>query len=116
MKRLIALLLFLCLSISLLVPLGVGATQPDEDPPAIYTMTQVSTAPGIVLRGEVKRVPKIASDGVTRYLSPLYAGDEPFMLARNLDNVAVLVDKDRVKSGIFAIEQQIGRASCRERV
>lgn len=53
----------------------------------------------------VKRVPKIASDGVTRYLSPLYAGDEPFMLARNLDHVAVLVDKDRVKSGIFAIEQ-----------
>lgn len=27
------------------------------------------------------------------------------MLARNLDGVAVLVDKDRVKSGIFAIEQ-----------
>lgn len=53
----------------------------------------------------VKRVPKIASDGKTRYLSPLYAGDEPFMLARNLDDVAVLVDKDRVKSGIFAIEQ-----------
>ncbi len=49
--------------------------------------------------------PKIASDGVTRYLSPLYAGDEPFMLARNLDKVSVLVDKDRVKSGIFAIEQ-----------
>ncbi|MBR3695509.1 MAG: tetraacyldisaccharide 4'-kinase, partial [Akkermansia sp.] len=53
----------------------------------------------------VKDLPKIASDGVTRYLSPLYAGDEPFMLARNMDGVSVLVDKDRVKSGIFAIEQ-----------
>lgn len=54
---------------------------------------------------KVKRLPKIASDGTTRYLGPLHAGDEPFMLARNLDGVAVLVDKDRVKSGIFAIEQ-----------
>ena len=53
----------------------------------------------------VRAVPKIASDGTTRYLGPLNAGDEPFMLARNLDGVAVLVDKDRVKSGIFAIEQ-----------
>ncbi len=53
----------------------------------------------------VDKLPKIASDGTTRYLSPLYAGDEPYMLARNLDKVAVLVDKDRVKSGLFAINQ-----------
>ena len=53
----------------------------------------------------VKNLPKIASDGKTRYLGPLHAGDEPYMLARNLDGVAVLVDKDRVKSGLFAIEQ-----------
>ncbi len=53
----------------------------------------------------VKRIPKIASDGKTRYLSPLYAGDEPYMLARNLDDVAVLVHRDRIRSGIFAIEQ-----------
>ncbi|MEG0024989.1 MAG: tetraacyldisaccharide 4'-kinase [Akkermansia sp.] len=53
----------------------------------------------------VRNLPKIASDGTTRYLSPLYSGDEPFMLAKNLDDVAVLVDKNRIKSGIFAIEQ-----------
>lgn len=53
----------------------------------------------------VKNLPKIASDGKMRYLGPLHAGDEPYMLARNLDGVAVLVDKDRVKSGLFAIEQ-----------
>ncbi len=51
-----------------------------------------------------ENLPKIASDGKTRYLSPLYSGDEPFMLAKNLDGVAVLVDKNRIKSGIFAIE------------
>ncbi len=52
-----------------------------------------------------EELPKIASDGETRFLGPLHAGDEPFMLARNLDGVAVLVDKDRTKSGLFAIEQ-----------
>lgn len=50
-------------------------------------------------------LPKIASDGRTRYLNPHYAGDEPFMLAKNLDDVAVLVDRNRIKSGMFAIEQ-----------
>src|SRR5438874_11645964 len=29
----------------------------------------------------------------------------PYLLAHNLKNVAVLVDKDRVKSGLFAIEK-----------
>lgn len=56
-------------------------------------------------RGQpVPNLPKIASDGATRYLGPLHSGDEPFMLAKNLDGVAVLVDKNRIKSGIFAIE------------
>lgn len=50
-------------------------------------------------------LPKIASDGRVRYLNPHYAGDEPFMLAKNLDDVAVLVDRNRIKSGMFAIEQ-----------
>ena len=45
-------------------------------------------------------------DGVSTdtYADSKYAGDEPFMLARNLDGVAVLVDRNRVKSGRFAID------------
>ena len=38
-------------------------------------------------------------------LDSLTAGDEPYMLAHNLKNVIVLVDKDRVKSGLLAIDK-----------
>ena len=48
--------------------------------------------------------PKIVSDGQNLLLDSMYAGDEPYMLASNLKNVAVLVDKDRVKSGLYAIK------------
>lgn len=43
--------------------------------------------------------------GTTSWLESDYAGDEPYMLASNLRKVAVLVDKDRVKSGLYAVEQ-----------
>ncbi|HEY2102259.1 MAG TPA: tetraacyldisaccharide 4'-kinase [Chthoniobacterales bacterium] len=49
--------------------------------------------------------PRIVSDGKSLLLDSLTAGDEPYMLANNLKNVVVLVDKDRVKSGLFAIER-----------
>src|SRR6059058_665894 len=57
------------------------------------------------LRGENPDPPRIVSDGKSLLLDSLTAGDEPYMLAHNLKNVAVLVDKDRVKSGLFAIEK-----------
>ena len=47
--------------------------------------------------------PKVVSDGKNLLMDCEYAGDEPYMLASNLPDVAVLVDKDRVKSGIYAI-------------
>ena len=47
--------------------------------------------------------PRIVSDGRNLFLDSLEAGDEPYMLAKNLQDVIVLVDKDRVKSGLFAI-------------
>jgi tetraacyldisaccharide 4'-kinase len=49
--------------------------------------------------------PRIVSDGKSLLLDSETAGDEPFMLASNLKDVIVLVDKDRVKSGRYAIEK-----------
>src|SRR5881296_545585 len=57
------------------------------------------------LRGDNPDPPRVVSDGKSLLLDSLTAGDEPYMLAHNLKNVAVLVDKDRVKSGLFAIEK-----------
>lgn len=50
-------------------------------------------------------MPKVVSTGKALLLDSMYAGDEPFMLAKNLDGVAVVVDKNRVKGGLFAIRE-----------
>jgi tetraacyldisaccharide 4'-kinase len=47
--------------------------------------------------------PRIVSDGKDVLLDSRRAGDEPHMLAKNLPGVCVLVDKDRVKSGLHAL-------------
>jgi len=49
--------------------------------------------------------PKIVSDGEKVLLDSEVAGDEPYMLARNLPGVVVLCDKNRVKAGSFAIRR-----------
>jgi len=49
--------------------------------------------------------PRVVSDGKALLLDSITAGDEPYMLAHNLNDVIVLVDKDRVKSGRFAIDK-----------
>lgn len=49
--------------------------------------------------------PRVVSDGKSLLLDSESAGDEPFMLASNLKDVIVLVDKDRVKAGRYAIEK-----------
>jgi len=48
--------------------------------------------------------PRLVSDGKSLLLDSESAGDEPYMLASNLKDVVVLVDKNRVKSGRYAIE------------
>jgi len=49
--------------------------------------------------------PRVVSDGKFLLLDSVTAGDEPYMLAHNLKDVIVLVDKDRVKSGRYAIDK-----------
>lgn len=48
--------------------------------------------------------PRVVSDGKSVLLDSHMAGDEPKMLANNLPGVPVLVDKNRVKAGRYAIE------------
>ncbi|MBK9138513.1 MAG: tetraacyldisaccharide 4'-kinase [Verrucomicrobia bacterium] len=52
-----------------------------------------------------KTPPRVVSDGKSLLLDSEAAGDEPYMLASNLRDVVVLVDKDRVKAGLYAIEK-----------
>src|SRR5688500_18595705 len=54
---------------------------------------------------EDRTPPRIVSDGKSLLLDSETAGDEPYMLASNLKDVVVLVDKDRVKAGRYAIEK-----------
>ena len=58
-----------------------------------------------ILLREDRTPPRVVSDGKSLLLDSEMAGDEPYMLASNLKDVVVLVDKDRVKSGRYAIEK-----------
>jgi len=58
------------------------------------------------MRGESEiDPPRVVSDGKSLLLDSKTAGDEPYMLAANLKDVPVVVDKDRVKSGKHAISE-----------
>ncbi|MFT5472830.1 MAG: tetraacyldisaccharide 4'-kinase [Kiritimatiellia bacterium] len=56
----------------------------------------------ITLR-EARRPPRIVSNGKELLLDSAMSGDEPYMLAANLRDVCVVVDRNRVKSGRYAI-------------
>ena len=48
---------------------------------------------------------RVVSDGEKVLLDPIHAGDEPYLLAKNLNGVAVLVDKNRIRAGEYAISR-----------
>jgi len=49
--------------------------------------------------------PRVVSDGKLLLLDSSLSGDEPYMLAGNLKDVVVIVDKNRVKAGAWAINK-----------
>lgn len=59
----------------------------------------------LTFRTPAQEPPRVVSDGQRLLLDSEMGGDEPYMLASNLPNVCVLVDKDRVKSGRYAIQK-----------
>jgi len=67
--------------------------------PFLQKMTQRITT------GKIETPPRVVSDGKRLLLDSHTAGDEPYMLASNLPNVSVVVDKDRVKAGKYAIKE-----------
>ena len=69
------------------------------EPPALQKMMD-----RLLLR-EQRRPPRVVSDGKTLLLDSAMSGDEPYMLASNLPEVCVVVDRDRVKSGRYAINK-----------
>ena len=59
----------------------------------------------LTFRTPAQEPPRVVSDGNRLLLDSEMGGDEPYMLASNLPNVCVIVDKDRVKSGRYAIQK-----------
>lgn len=54
---------------------------------------------------QVIEPPLVVSDGRRLLLDSAVGGDEPYMLASNLPGVAVIVDRNRVKAGRYAIKR-----------
>ena len=80
-----------------------------ERPPTPSLWQRVRGQFGRIFLGRkiVPPPPRIVSDGTSTVplLDSLKAGDEPFMLAQNLQGVAIVVDKNRVNGGRHALRE-----------
>lgn len=72
-------------------------------------LQQKGMRPAILSRGYggggKSKTPLVVSDGKTLLAGWETAGDEPYLLAKTLENVPVLVGRDRVASGLVAMEK-----------
>jgi tetraacyldisaccharide 4'-kinase len=72
-------------------------------------LSDMGERPSIHSRGYARQRPSdgvvVVSDGHAMRADQAHAGDEPYMLARNLPGVIVLVDKNRVTAGAYAIKK-----------
>ena len=59
----------------------------------------------LTFRAPEAEPPRVVSDGKSLLLDSAMGGDEPYMLASHLPSVCVVTDKDRVKSGRYAIQK-----------
>ena len=99
---------------------GTGKTPAVEV--AVQTLAALGHRPAVVSRGYGRstRGVQIVADAASISLDPEESGDEPFLLARRLPGIPVVVGSNRLDAARVAIEKfgvtAIGRASCRERV
>lgn len=56
-------------------------------------------------KGQAEKIGGVVSDGRIICMGPDKAGDEPFMVAKRLKTVPVIVGQNRFKAGILAIEE-----------
>ncbi|MGB2928479.1 MAG: tetraacyldisaccharide 4'-kinase [Desulfobacterales bacterium] len=56
-------------------------------------------------KGEAEKIGGVVCDGRIICMGPDKAGDEPFMIARRLKTVPVIVGQNRFKAGILAIQE-----------
>ena len=89
--------------------LAVGGT--GKTPMAMYVaekIKQFGYQPAIVSRGygggaQIRG--GVVSDGRSIYMGPQQAGDEPYLIARRLKDVPVIVGKDRYAAGMLALNK-----------
>jgi len=86
----------------------VGGT--GKTPMTIYVAELVQRLGFVVVvisrgyKGELEKTGGIVSNGKTVLMGPEKAGDEPFMLAARLNNIPVIVGKDRFEAGMQAVK------------